>query len=343
MKAAVYYGREDIRTVDVPAPRMSDGEAIIEVKSVGVCPTDVKAYYNGSGSISAPLTLGHEVSGVVVESLAENLHVGDRVNVAADCPCLECSRCRRGLHNLCSDLKSLGVNVNGSYAEKMLVPASYIRRDLVFRLGRSTTFDEGALIEPVAVSLHCLSLAGRLCRKALVIGDGPNALIHMQLLKRVMKSAVVTVLGLSEERLETAKKLGADEVIDARTYTQGLQRTSGDDFDVIDVTIGNRDAMKEAIEMAGYGTAILIFGGSVSDSDIPLSMNQVHYRQLAVTGSTGTNLENYSRAVDIVNSGILDLKSMMTSIFLLAQVTSALEYSRNMKGLKCMVHPDANY
>lgn len=339
MIAAVYRGKEDIQVRDISTPVLNDGEIAIRVRSVGVCPTDVKAFYNGSGSISAPRIIGHEVSGEVTESKSPLFRPGQRVNVAADCPCMKCRMCLRGYHNMCMNLKSLGINVDGAYAEVMRVPAEYIDRQMVVELNDSISFDEGALIEPVAVSLHSIQLSRPLRGNSMIIGDGPNALIHLQLLKRVFKSENVVVLGLSDKRLRAAESLGADGVVNVQTESEKLKSFREDNYDLIDITIGNADAVKEAFEFSGAGTSIVIFGGSTADSVLPVTMNQVHYKQLTVTGSTGTSLENYIKAAGIVNSGVLNLKSIVSAEFPLSEIHSALEYSKQMSGLKAVVHP----
>jgi L-iditol 2-dehydrogenase len=343
MRIARYYGIGDIRSENIPEPELSGGEALLEVKAVGVCPTDVKAFYTGSSSIRTPIVLGHEVSGVIRKTRTDHLKEGDRVNVAADCPCLSCEICRRGLVNMCPNMESLGVNVDGGYAEFMRIPSGFISRGLVYPLNENVGFIEGALIEPVAVSVHCLGLADyRGVENAVVIGDGPNALIHLQLLKKLKGVSHVTVLGLSEERLNVALKLGADAAVNIADNTDSFSRMRKEQTDLVDITIGNKEAMKEARELLGKGTQLLIFGGSLEDTQLPITMNNVHYMQLRVTGSTGTNLENYRIAADLVNTGRIDLLSLVTRQFKLEELVQAFDYSKRMSGLKSVIEPHSH-
>jgi L-iditol 2-dehydrogenase len=334
MKAAVYHGQNSISVEERAVPIISDGEILLEVKAVGVCPTDVKAYYNGSGSIQSPRILGHEVTGIIRESRSSNFAVGERVNVAADNPCMKCDRCIRGLHNMCRNITSLGINIDGGYAEFMRVPKEFIDNGMVIRLKDSTSFVEGTFIEPVAVSLNALSLAHpEGSRQAIVIGDGPNALIHLQLLKRYYGVKKVVVTGMIPYRLKLARNLDADDIVDVKNEPKGID-SLGKDFDIVDITIGNSQALDQALTLTDAGTRIVVFGGSIKDTSIPITMNKVHYNQITVTGSTGTSLSHYAEAADIVNTGRLDLKSLVTESFAVDKIIEAFAYSKEMKGVK---------
>ncbi len=340
MKSVIYYGKDNMVLKEVPIPAVSQGEAILEVRSVGVCPTDVKAFFMGSSSVKSPVVLGHEVSGVIHESNTSRLNDGQRVNVAADSPCLQCTVCKKGFQNLCPDMTSLGVNIDGGYSRFMRINKDFVNKGLVYDLNDKISFDEGALIEPVAVSLHCLNLVSwDGIENAVVIGDGPNALIHIQLLKKVKNVENVIVLGLSAERLHMASALGADRTVNVLDGQSDLDMLKGTGVDVIDITIGNREAMIEAKKIVGKGSRVLVFGGSIQDSQLPFTMNELHYDQLTMTGSSGTSIGNYILAADIVNSRIIDLKRLITERFSLSKVHDALVYSREMKGLKCVVNP----
>jgi len=340
MKAAIFHGKQDIRLEEQEIPGISEGEILIRVQAVGVCPTDVKAYYFGSSSISVPRILGHEVSGIVEKSKNPLFRNGDRVNVAADNPCLKCDRCRRGLHNLCENITSLGVGVNGGYAEYMAVPKSYVDNNMVIKINDMLSFEEATFIEPVAVSLHALSLVSPTqSDKAVIIGDGPNALIHLQLLERVFKVRNIILIGLSESRLSVANEIAKVKTLNPSKMEGKITDYVGKSVDIVDITIGNRAALDEAMEIMDYGTRMLVFAGSSQDSEIPVTMNSVHYTQRLYTGSTGTNLSHYTDAAHIVNSGILNLKALYSKKFSLDQIVDAFEYSKNLSGLKGIIMP----
>lgn len=334
MKAAVFEGAGSVAIKDVKAPLLDNGDILLKVSAVGVCPTDVKAYFNGSSSIKVPRILGHEVSGTIHDTQSSHFALGERVNVAADNPCMKCDRCQRGLHNLCRNITSLGVNIDGGYAEYMRVPKEFIGNGMVNRVSDSVSDLEATFMEPVAVSLNALSLINpKKSDSAVVIGDGPNAMIHLQLLKRVYSVKRVTVTGMVKGRLQLSKKLGADMAIDVVSEPEEI-KALGNDTDIVDITIGNSKAMEQAMLLADSGTRIVIFGGSVNDTQIPISMNDAHYRQLTITGSTGTSLPHYAEAAKIVNSGLLDLKDLISETFPLENIRGAFTYSKELKGIK---------
>lgn len=334
MKSAIYSGKEDIKIVESDIPKISDGELLLKVKAVGVCPTDVKAFYSGSKSIITPRVLGHEVSGIIEKSNSSQFNVGDSVNVAADNPCMVCDRCQRGLHNMCRNLTSLGVNVDGGYSEFMRIPSEYVKNGMVIKLSKNVSFIEGTFIEPVAVSINALSLANPArIKKAVIIGDGPNAMIHLQLLKRYYKVKDVYITGMIKSRLELAMKFGATQAIDVVDNPDGLIAIAGN-MDLIDVTIGNKKALDQALQFLDSGSYMVIFGGSLEDSAITTSMNQLHYNQITFTGSTGTTLEHYTEAAGIVNSKILDLQGIVSKTFSLDEIKNAFQYSRELSGIK---------
>jgi len=235
---------------------------------------------------------------------------------------------------MCRNITSLGINVDGGYAELMKVPKEFVENGMVITLRGETSFIEGTFIEPVAVSLNALSLTQpKNSDKAIIIGDGPNAMIHLQLLKKYYGLKRVFVMGMLPHRLRLANTLGADEAIDVSSNPNTADLL-GHDFDIIDVTIGNSKALEQAMLLAEAGTRIAVFGGSIKDSPIPITMNGVHYNQITVTGSTGTNLQHYFEAARIVNEGTLDIKRLISQTFPLESITEAFSYSKEMTGIK---------
>ena len=343
MRAAVYYGVQKLSVENMNDPSINDNEILIKPIVVGVCPTDVRIYYEGSSSVKPPVVLGHEVSGIVVESKNPNFVPGDRVNVAADAPCMNCRYCRKGLHNLCDDMLSIGFNVDGAYATLMRVPRRFLDDNLVFKLPNDASFEDGALIEPVAVSLNALSLVYPGNEDNIVIiGDGPNALIHLMLLRNYFKVGKITVIGLLDHRLSEALKLGADYVINLNTINRPLNELRFEikhPIDIIDVTVGNKNSIIEAISLTEKGTRIVFFGGSHPDVELPLTLNKVHYNQLLVTGSSGTTISNYKKAYELIINGVVRPGILITHKYSLNEILTAFETAKLGKGLKVAVTP----
>ncbi len=202
-KAAVFYspGVLKVEEREIPEP---DGEEIVVQPAVsGLCPTDVKIYRNGSSSVKPPVVLGHEFSGFIhsVGDEITHLQKGDSVAVAPDVSCGKCSNCKKGQMDLCRSALNMGYNVDGAHADYVRLPARYVQGGAVFKLDKVDSFDELALTEPLACSLHSIESVGIKPGKSIVvIGDGPMALLHVSLAK-VYGADEIVVIGI--DRLET--------------------------------------------------------------------------------------------------------------------------------------------
>src|SRR3954447_8116466 len=211
MKAAVLYGKEDVRVEEIQPQPLKPGEVRIQIEAALTCGTDLKVFKRGyhAKMIVPPAVFGHELSGVVseVHSPQSTVKVGDRVVVANSAPCGECFHCRNQQENICDDLLFL----NGAYAESIVVPARIVKKNML-RLRPETAFADAALTEPLAcvvTGIH--DSQPQKGQRALVIGSGPIGLMFVRLLKE--SGCHVTVAGRGEARMQTARHLGADELI----------------------------------------------------------------------------------------------------------------------------------
>src|SRR5438045_1456137 len=217
MKGAVLYGREDVRSEQVEVPSLEPGDLLLRTRVALTCGTDLKVFRRGyhAKMIVPPAVFGHELSGIISEvaSPISNGHsskwqVGDRVVVANSAPCGECFHCRVHQENICDDLLFL----NGAYAESIVVPARIVEKNML-RLKATTNFRDAALVEPLACveqGIEDVKLSAG--QHVLVLGAGPIGLMFVALAKQLR--CEVTVAGRRAARLQAAKKLGADHVID---------------------------------------------------------------------------------------------------------------------------------
>src|SRR6266403_1398596 len=212
MKAAVLYGQEQIRVEDVPVPALKPGEVRIQIEAALTCGTDLKVFKRGyhARMIIPPAVFGHELAGTLgeVSPDATGWQVGDRVVVANSAPCGDCFYCRQGRENLCDDLLFL----NGAYAESIVVPARLVEKNLL-RLKPETSFRDAALTEPLACVVQGVEdLKLRAGQRVLVIGAGPIGLMFVAVAKHL--GCAVSLAGRGERRLKTARRSGAEEIID---------------------------------------------------------------------------------------------------------------------------------
>ena len=334
MKAARLYGVRDLRVEEVPDPEPGPGEILIRIKECGVCPSDLRAYQGTRSSPgSLPRTPGHEWAGVVVglgEGVAE-LKPGNRVVPDWRVVCGKCYNCRRGVFNYCTDLG----RIRGGFAELGVAPATNVRR-----IPDHVSFEEAAFCEPLA----CCINGSQACRIGIgddvaIVGCGPIGLQHLQLAR--IQGARVIAVDLDERRLQMAKQLGAHDLVwpgegDAVERVRAL--TEGRGADAVVVAVGDVRAIRQGIAMAGLNGRVQIFAGTYPPQEMPLDPNVVHYGQLVVTGSHDFTPHHFTTALKLISHGIVDVRSLISHRFPLAQTQEALETTASRRGLKAMVY-----
>ena len=216
MKAAVLYGKEDVRVEEVKTAPLQPGEVRIAIEATLTCGTDLKVFKRGyhAKMIVPPAVFGHELAGVLSEVRPARAkrqspwRVGDRVVVANSAPCGRCYFCGHSQENLCDDLLFL----NGAYAESIVVPARLVEKNML-RLKASTSFRDAALVEPLACVIQGVQDARlRRQQRVLIIGAGPIGLMFVAVAKSL--GCEVLMAGRGDRRLKMARHLGATQVID---------------------------------------------------------------------------------------------------------------------------------
>ena len=285
MKAGVVYGREDIRYEEIPIPQVKPGQVLIKVKYTGICGSDIPRV-NGDGCHYYPNVLGHEFSGTVA-AVGEGVHtvmVGDRVAGVPLVPCLSCEDCQKGDYSLCKNYSFIGSREYGSFAEYVVVP----ERNAV-KFSDEVSFEQGAFFEPSTVALHGLYGADyKGGGTVAVLGVGTIGLFTMQWAK-IFGAANVVVYDICEERLELAKRLGADAVVNTKSpdfLKQGMDVVCGKGYDYIFETAGNTETMKLAFLLAA-NKGKLSFIGTPSRELVfsPKEWENLNRKELHLTGS----------------------------------------------------------
>jgi L-iditol 2-dehydrogenase len=311
MKALVYYGPEDIRLSEIANPKPAPGEALIQVKACGVCGSDVHGYLGITGRRIPPMVMGHEFSGQVAEVGAgvAGIEAGDRVAPYPVIFCGDCAPCRRGDVHLCLNKKALGVlSCNGAMAEYVSVPSK-----LLFKLDDSVSYELGSMMEPLAVSYRGVNRAGDVAGKnVLVVGSGTIGLLATAIL-RTRHPERIFVSDTNDARLDVAKRMGADVVINPRrdNLADIIRRaTNGAGADVALEAVGATPTVEQA--MAGLrmgGTAVWI-GNSAKM--IELDMQQIVTRELRVVGSFLYSFQEFQEVAEMLNQGKLTLEPMIS-------------------------------
>src|SRR5215470_10514599 len=232
MKAAVLYGKEDVRVEEIQPRPLEAGEVRIRIEAALTCGTDLKVFKRGyhAKMIIPPAVFGHELAGVISESQSPEWHVSERVVVANSAPCGECFYCRNKQENLCDNLLFL----NGAYAESIVIPARIVQKNLL-RLKPESDFRDAALVEPLACVVQGVEDTRlRAGQQLLVLGAGPIGLMFIALAKHLGWD--VTVAGRRASRLDAARRLGATNVIDigdGKNLATKIRDASKTQFDAV--------------------------------------------------------------------------------------------------------------
>ncbi len=333
--AAVLHGIGDLRIEEIPMPRPGIGEALIEVESVGVCGSDTHYLTHGRVGrfvVDAPLILGHEAAGTIVDIGAEvrDLRPGDRVAIEPGIGCGRCRLCRRGHYNLCPDMRFLATPpVHGALARYITMPAANL-----FRIPDGMGFDEAALVEPLSVGIW----ACRLARvdpddRVLVSGAGPIGLLAAGA-ARALGAASVTVTDVVDDRLALARAHGHD----VRNVAQEPFDRDGHGFDVVLECSGNPTALRTALyQLDAGGRATMI--GIPSDDEVLLPLPALHDREISVVANF-RYANTWPLGLRLISEGHVDTSGLITDHFTLRQAeTGLLASGRSAATVKAVIHP----
>ncbi|MDO5135612.1 MAG: galactitol-1-phosphate 5-dehydrogenase [Eubacteriales bacterium] len=285
MKAAVVTANEDVRYLEVEEPQTGAGQVKIKVRASGICGSDIpRVLHNGVHFY--PIVLGHEFSGDVVEvgEGVTKVKVGDRVSGAPLLPCMKCDDCQNGNYSLCRHYSFIGSRQQGSNADYVVIPqANAIPFD------PSISYEQGAMFEPSTVALHGLLQNGyQGGRATAVLGGGTIGMFTMQW-ARIFGAKKVVVFDISQERLELAKRLGADEVIDTRKegfLEEAMALTGGKGYEYVFETAGQVPTMHMAFSLAANKAHVCFIGTPHEElSFTPAQWENMNRKEFRLTGS----------------------------------------------------------
>ncbi|OGB92500.1 MAG: galactitol-1-phosphate 5-dehydrogenase [candidate division NC10 bacterium RIFCSPLOWO2_12_FULL_66_18] len=327
MKALVHTAPLQFDLRDVPQPQPGEDEVLVRVKACGICGSDVHGYTGSTGRRIPPIIMGHEAAGVV-EAVGRNvrdLAAGDRITFDSTVYCNQCPACRQGRMNLCQNRKVLGVSTpafrrDGAMAEYVVVPWW-----ITHRLPDAVSFEEAALIEPAAVSLHAARITPIEVNDVVaVVGAGQIGLFAMQA-ARVKGAGIVIALDVKEERLKLARQLGADVTINpaASDVAAEMRRAVGrPDADVVLEAVGTETSVRLAMDLTTLGGNLTLIGNVTPR--IQVNLQDIVSRELTIRGSCAIAGE-YRACLDLMASGRIQAKPLISRIVPLAEGQAAFD------------------
>ena len=294
MKALVLTEYNHFDLQDLPKPTIRPNEVLVRVQAVGICGSDVHGMDGSSGRRIPPIVMGHEASGIIADigSDVHNWATGDRVTFDSTVYSLDDWYSRRGQYNLSDGREVVGVSTpdfkrQGAFAEYVAVP-----QHILYAIPDNVTFTQAALVEPVAVALHALSLTPiEVNDSAVVVGAGMIGLFVIQALKLAGCGTIIAI-DLDDDRLALAQKLGATHIINAKSEDVAKQvqaLTHGRGADVSFEVVGAGPTVKTAIDCVRKGATVTLVGNLAPTVEMPLQA--VVTRQLRLQGSCAINGE----------------------------------------------------
>ena len=311
MKAAVFYGKQDLRIEEIAMPEVKAGEVLVKVHACGICGTDVHIFHGDEGAAKTPArtVLGHEFAGeiVAVGDGITAVQMGDRVCVDPNRLCGDCYYCKSGIGHFCEAMVGIGTTVNGGFAEYCAVPASQ-----VYPFPAALSYEKAAMTEPLACCLHGIDMCDIACGDTVaIIGGG---MIGILLLQRAMLRGAATLILVEPvaEKRALGAKLGADILIDpmaedaaAVLQERGIHRVS-----TVIECVGKPATMEQAIAIAGKKSTVMLFGLTAPADEMTVKPFEIFKKEITLKASF-INPYTQKRALNLIDGGKIDVSSMV--------------------------------
>lgn len=309
---------------EVEVPKIAENQVLIKIMRIGICGSDIHVYHGEHPYTSYPVTQAHEVSGQIakVGAAVKNLNVGQKVVLEPQVFCGRCYPCAHGKYNLCESLKVMGFQTAGAASEYFAIDASKV--DVI---PESMSYDEGAMIEPLAVAVHAAKRFENIeGANVCILGCGPIGILLAQTCK-ALGSKKVMMTDVSDFRLNLAKRIGADYAYNTKVvdFAKAVEDAFGaDKADVIFDCAGNDLSMDQAIQNCRKGGKIVLVAVFAGRANVDLA--KLNDSEITLDTSMMYRHEDYLEALAIVAEGKVQLKPLMSKWFALHEYDEAYKY-----------------
>jgi len=340
MKAAVFYGpNQPLKIEEVKIPKIEQNEILVKIAACGVCNTDLHYIDHGVQTFKKPpMILGHEPSGIVEETGAEvkNFKVGDRVLIPPVFSCGYCDNCRLGRENICFNMLMLGNHIDGAFAEYTKVPAKDCQH-----LPEDLPLEESSIIaDAISTPYHAVKNRAQVRPgdSVVVFGCGGVGINVVQMASAAGGSVIA--VDIVDKKLDIAKKLGALHTINAsdkegKALIKEIRTLTGGGADIAIEAIGNPKTIELASSAVKAGGCHCQVG--YTHHNVSLNAGRLMFREIEIKGSLGCRPVDYPKIIEMVRTGKIQLKPVVTHKFKLEEIDQAFDLMRKGESLRSIV------
>ena len=321
MRAVKFPEPWKVECIDIPEPVAKEGEALIKVRSAGICGSDIGAFRGTNPLVSYPRVIGHEVAGEILSIPEDNprgLKVGDHVIVDPYLYCGECYPCSIGRTNCCTSLHVLGVHVEGGMCETFAHPA-----DMLWKLPDDMPWDIAPMAEPLTIALHGIHRGGlKAGEHVAIIGAGPIGLLAA--MSAIAYGAEPILIDLVDERLEMAKDLGVKYVINSGKedlVAKVAEYTNGSMAELVMECSGANPAVRSTLDIVANAGRITLTGWPKKET--PLPTDAITRKEVDIRGAR-TSAREFEEAIELIHSGKVNVRALLTKVVSIADAPAAI-------------------
>ena len=321
MRAVKFPEPWKVECIDIPEPVAKEGEALIKVRSAGICGSDIGAFRGTNPLVSYPRVIGHEVAGEILSIPEDNprgLKVGDHVIVDPYLYCGECYPCSIGRTNCCTSLHVLGVHVEGGMCETFAHPA-----DMLWKLPDDMPWDIAPMAEPLTIALHGIHRGGlKAGEHVAIIGAGPIGLLAA--MSAIAYGAEPILIDLVDERLEMAKELGVKYVINSGKedlVAKVAEYTNGRMAELVMECSGANPAVRSTLDIVANAGRITLTGWPKKET--PLPTDAITRKEVDIRGAR-TSAREFEEAIELIHSGKVNVRALLTKVVSIEDAPAAI-------------------
>jgi L-iditol 2-dehydrogenase len=340
MRTAFVKSNASVIVEDTVVPSLGPGDILVRMQSCGICGSDVEKVFGKYGQPS--MRLGHEPSGIIIDvgNDVKNFKKGDRVFTHHHVPCYECHFCTHGNETMCKKYYESNLNPCG-LSEEFVVPEWNVMRGGVLKIPDSMSFDEAAMIEPLACCIRAWNKVQHKPNDTVAIfGTGPTGVMHA-MIAQANGFSKIFCFDVNDFRLDFAKQLGTVPLKSGiqESINKILFETDNQGVDLSIVATSHLDAVSDAIQCTRKGGSIILFGVPSKGATLNIDMSEIYSKELTLVPTYAASDKDTKQALDLISSGKVDVKKLITHRYSLSESQKAFEHAHTGKNaMKIIIH-----